>query len=497
MNRPLTSKELDAAIKAEIAESEGRAETWAKPRNWIRGHVIARSEDLATVDFGPPHGTRQFNEAFLRGRTTIWVKPAHLRGRGLRIRPHAADPAPAPGLVGEIADWITATAMRPQPELALAAALVLVGTVAGRHIAGPTLSGTHLYIVGLAPTGSGKDHALKQIGTILAELKLTEKHLGPGEFISMPAVFGLLTEKPLSLCAMDEFGAFLKRVNSRKASGFEAAISKTLREVWGSSFKIYTTPRWANRPEASIYSPALSIYGVSTEGEFYDSLAGADITNGLLNRLLIINGRHRPERREPQADPFEVPASIVDGLKAIYNAHGEIVTGQLTQSDVRVPFVRLEFSPDAGFAYEEFHELIDDLTEDRPDESELRARAVEYAIRVATILAIGQGSKTIEESDFLFARDLVETSVLQMIKAASLHIADSESQEVANAIRRGIREGGGRVSHRDLTHRLKHRYKVRELKDAMESLVQAGDVIVEKEERSGGGHKTVHYRLPQ
>lgn len=47
------------------------------------------------------------------------------------------------GRVGDIAQQIVKTAHYPQPELAIGAALALVGTFAGRQYAGQTRSGTH------------------------------------------------------------------------------------------------------------------------------------------------------------------------------------------------------------------------------------------------------------------------------------------------------------------------------------------------------------------
>ena len=47
-----------------------------------------------------------------------------------------------PGVVGEVIEWILATARRPNRVLALAAAIPLVGTLIGRRVAGPTRSAT-------------------------------------------------------------------------------------------------------------------------------------------------------------------------------------------------------------------------------------------------------------------------------------------------------------------------------------------------------------------
>ena len=65
-------------------------------------------------------------------------------------------------------------------------------------------------------------------------------------------------------------------------------------------------------------------------------------------------------------------------------------------------------------------------------------------------------------------------------------------ERLPDAIRRTIKDGGGRISHRELTKRLQHRYRVPALREA---LAQAADVEVEKTTRPGGGHSLVFYRL--
>lgn len=295
-----------------------------------------------------------------------------------------------PGLLGDITDWICDTAMYPQRGLALGAALTIVGTAAGRHLAGPTRSGTHLYIVGLAPSGAGKDHALSLIATVLAAADM-RSHIGPSQFISMPAVIKFLARAPLAVCAMDEFGAFLKRINNRRASGFEGAISGLLRTAWGCSFKAMATPEWAQQSSSTIFSPAMSIFGVSTAREFYDSLEGGDVTNGVLNRFLIIETKQRPIEASPKLDPGEVPKHIADRLKAIYH-HNPIAAAQLCQSVQSPPYETLTITADA----EQIRRgLVADLQKRGDADPSLEpflARTAENAIRIATIATIGQRS---------------------------------------------------------------------------------------------------------
>jgi hypothetical protein len=397
-----------------------------------------------------------------------------------------------PGLVGEITDWITDTALYPQRPLALGAALALVGTAAGRHLAGPTRSGTHLYIVCLAPSGAGKDHPLNAIAPILSAADM-RNHIGPSQFISMPAVVRFLQRAPLSVCAMDEFGAFLKRINSRKASGFEGAISGMLRTAWGCSFKAMATPEWANQTSQTIFSPAMSIYGAVTAPDFYSSLDGSDVTNGVLNRFLIIETKNEPAERMPLKDPSEVPASISAGLKRIYRRNP---LAQLCQSTISPDFECLTISPDA----EQIRRgMVEQIRKDAAGDRALApflARTAENAIRLATIRAVGRFSMEIDAADMAWARAFALWSSETLAYGAGLYIADSDTQAAANAVRRAIREHGGRIRRRDLLRALAHRYKRRELDDVITGLAESEHIRIEKTIHPNGSPPTFWYSIP-
>jgi hypothetical protein len=187
--------------------------------------------------------------------------------------------------------------------LALGAAVAIVGTLIGRRVAGPTRSATHLYVIPIAPTGAGKQHLLDAT-TRLMKVAGAEGHIGPSEFISMPAVVNFLLRKPLALCLQDEYGAFLQRITSKRASGFEASISKILRTLWATSFASITTAEWADRETKLIQSPAISILGPTTPDEFHAALQGESVANGFLNRFLVLNSDLRSADVEPQLEPW-------------------------------------------------------------------------------------------------------------------------------------------------------------------------------------------------
>jgi hypothetical protein len=136
--------------------------------------------------------------------------------------------------------------------LALGAAVTAVGTLIGRRAASPTGAGTHLYVLTPRLTGVGKSHPQGCLRRLM-EAAGAKQHIGGGEFISQTAVVNHVLEKPLSLCAQDEFGAFLTRINKPRAGGFESNISKELRNLWGLNFDSYITPEWAGRKSEIVY----------------------------------------------------------------------------------------------------------------------------------------------------------------------------------------------------------------------------------------------------
>lgn len=399
-----------------------------------------------------------------------------------------------PGLVGEIADWITATARRPQPILSLGAALAVVGTAVGRDIAGPTRSGTHLYVIGLAPTGAGKDHPLQQCATLLRAAGMGQ-HIGPSEFISMPAVINFLRRSPLSLCPQDEFGAFLKRVNGKKASSFEGGVLKILRTAWGSSFKTMMTPEWAGRDAEQITAPALSLFGASTPEEFYASLEGLDRDNGVLNRFMIMASPARTQEREPLADPFIVPDRIRDGLVRLYSRAGVLPSSLRNAQNLDVEPVVMDWGMQAEELYETLCAELEARGDADPMEQAFLARTAETAVRVAAIIAAGRFSGVVEIDDMAMGRDIALRSAEFMIAGARDHMAETETQAQSNRILRIIKRHGGRITHRDLMRSLSGSIKARDVRDLVDNLCQAEEIEKHTVDRPGGGTPSILYRV--
>lgn len=393
----------------------------------------------------------------------------------------------APGLVGDITDWICATARKPSRVLAFGAALVVVGTAVGRMFAGPTRTGTHLYVLPLGPTGVGKDHPLNQIARCMQQSGLGHL-LGPSEFISMPAAIKFLGRAPLSICPMDEIGVFLKRVNNRNASGFEGAISGVLRTAWGKSFATMKTPEWAQVESRTINAPAMSLYGPSTSVEFYASLAAADASNGVLNRFLVMETRTRAAERDPDSDPADVPESIRERLRDLYNAKGELWRASTSTADADVrPTIVPWASADARAIYTALAKDVERRADLDVTAAAFMGRTVEMAQRIATIVALGRdgAGARVSVSDMTLGRDVAVWSAETMMEGAAEHMAENEQQQSMKLILNLIR-GARTMSRTALVKRVNGRIDVRAIDNMLKGLID-GEMIYEARQQSPKG----------
>lgn len=84
--------------------------------------------------------------------------------RDAQDRPPDPGPFPkrllaVPGFIHDVMQFTLATAFKPQPVLALGAAVALMGTLAGRKVADTYNTRTNVYCLGVCMSGGGKERA--------------------------------------------------------------------------------------------------------------------------------------------------------------------------------------------------------------------------------------------------------------------------------------------------------------------------------------------------
>lgn len=119
------------------------------------------------------------------------------------------------GLVGDLTGYMLATARRLQPLLSLGASLCAIGALMGRRYRTTSNLRSNLYVVGIADSGSGKNHAREIINEVFFEAGLAH-HLGGNKIASGAGLLTALHHQPAILFQIDEFGMFLSAAADRK-----------------------------------------------------------------------------------------------------------------------------------------------------------------------------------------------------------------------------------------------------------------------------------------
>ena len=296
-----------------------------------------------------------------------------------------------PGLVGDIADYIYSTAVRPVPEIALAGAIALIAGIAGRCY---NISGTGLnqYLIVLAPTGTGKDGAIAGIerltSAVRRQVPSVDSFIGPASFASGQGLVRILDEKPCFLSLLGEFGLTLQQICDPRASPSQVMLRRALLDL-------YNRSGWTALLRSSVYSdkekntktiqaPAVTILGESTPDTFFDGLSSSHIAEGLIPRFSVIEYRGPRPPRNLHCD-MQPPQDIVDRLVTL----AAVALGsQQNKTCMQVPIADAE----AEDLLDTFDRRADAaINNNQADvDKQLWNRAHLKALKLSALLAVGE-----------------------------------------------------------------------------------------------------------
>jgi Bifunctional DNA primase/polymerase, N-terminal len=376
-----------------------------------------------------------------------------------------------PGLLGDVTDWICRASIQPNRTLALGAALTLLATCVAKGVSGPKGENSpHLYVIGMAPSGGGKDGPLKAIPKLLRASNLGDR-VGPSEFMSMSAVINYLAKRsvqPTFVCAIDEFGAYLKRILSKKAASHEQGITKPLRSLWSCNHDDYETPQWASVNSHTIESPAMSIYGTSTPEDFFAALEGDDVANGFLNRFLLLTTSVKGAERDhvETTPPQELRLKIAELRRWAETLPQGVTDPRSTR--------KLLWGGGKSI-YDQFK-----LAMEEKRDGQLKnyyARTAEMGIRLAMIVTAGMGGEQIDAHAMAWGCEIALWSSDRMAEMAEMYMAEGEHKKNQNRVMRYL-DKNGTASKRDIyRYALRSELKKREFDDLLAILKDVGQII--------------------
>ncbi|CAN8142262.1 hypothetical protein THIOSC15_3480002 [uncultured Thiomicrorhabdus sp.] len=174
---------------------------------------------------------------------------------------------PKSGLIADMVSYMNATAIRPQPLIALSAAISFLGAVSGQKYRTETNLRTNVYMVATAMTGFGKDHARKCINSIADEAAL-DRYIGGEDLASGQAVISSLQESPSRLFMIDEFGLKLQAMTGSKANAHQKEIITNLLILYSSAGSTYRGKEYADKrvnETKTIRNPNACVLGTTTQ----------------------------------------------------------------------------------------------------------------------------------------------------------------------------------------------------------------------------------------
>jgi hypothetical protein len=287
-----------------------------------------------------------------------------------------------PGFIDAVMRYTLDTAPYPEPVLAFAGALALQAFLAGRKVCDALDNRTNLYVVSLANSGVGKDHARKINARILCEAGLADG-LGTS-FASGEGIEDRLVVQPSTLFQVDEIDGLLMRVSQAKDARHEQIVSMLL-QMYSAASTVYVMRAKAGRERTVINQPCLCLFGTAVPKHFYEALSARLLTNGFLARLVVLECRRRGCGQDETM--HAIPESVLSTARwwAEFRPGGNLASEN--------PSPRLV--PHTGEAQAVFRDIREraeaeyDRAQDQNDPSSMAiwARAYEKARRLALIYA--------------------------------------------------------------------------------------------------------------
>jgi hypothetical protein len=382
--------------------------------------------------------------------------------------------------------WMTASAVSPQPLLALGAALCAVGAAAGRRwkLDRPDTR-SNIYIIALADSGGGKDHPRRCVRRLFTEAGMPI-YLGGETLASGSAVMTSVAQHPVRLFQVDEFGHFIAAVLDPKTHAHHRReIMTNLTTLWSSASEVVLGTEYANakdRPRIDIQQPCVCLYGSTVPQTFWKSLQSGHVGDGSLARFLVFQTAcNYPNEQDPEPVDRQLP-SIVAAIKQIAAGDGSLSAVMAANVEPKPKVVPLDKSAIAADADLRIEHLSLKREYEGTPYSALVARYREHIRRIALVAAIASdpASPVCTAAHIEWATTLVRHCLETVLEQAQRFIADSEYEALSKRVLDVVRQIGGWVDGNTIARRCQFVAR-RQRADLIADLVESGALEAKQE----------------
>lgn len=381
------------------------------------------------------------------------------------------------GLVGDITKYILDTAPRPQPALALSAALSAVSVLKAHKVQTPTGLRTNLYCLALGPSGSGKEHPAKVVKHIFKhsgnEILLTGEPASDSGLLK-----SLSVNNGKALLIWDEFGHALGTLTSAKAGAHHRKIVETMLKLFSSAGSLYLGKEYSNfdgrQSRKDLDQPNLSVYASTVPHRFFESLNSDYVVDGFLPRWLVFE----VENPDVESGAFNVlkkpPKSILKQINDLnylsMNAGAKSRFDSVANINPEIVHVAAE----TAHYKEYFDEARRAHREARNHALEaIFARGFEHQLKVALTIC----DKVITQDDFEVAFEIVNNSNIFLERAIKANVSDNLTERESRRLESIIADCGAKgITRHGLIQRSRFLSSYRR-EQVLSDLLESGRIV--------------------
>jgi hypothetical protein len=404
-------------------------------------HKLSEGRKLADRDgeFGkwlessPEYNGQQFAEVDMSKILAALASAGNKPTNGVAQRfsqPFPQDCLRPPGLLEQIIDYNLRTSLFPQPELALAGALALMGTITGRKVQDSQKARTNVYILGLAPSGSGKERARAVNKELLLRAgEKGDRMIGPEGIASSAGLISFVATRHTVLFQLDEIARILQTMRDPRRSPHLHKIGTELMKLESNSHQLFIGDAYADQKKTAVINqPHACVYGTSTPEAFWESLTADNVTEGLLGRIMVFEaGADYVDFQA--AENLEPPDELLDGIHFWMNVpYGPGNFGEENPSPMVLPY-----SQQAKQRIDShFSQICQRRKDEESVESALWSRTIGKTSKLALLFACsrctGQPDMVIELEDVNRAIKISNWLTRRMLRQVDRHVSENERE---------------------------------------------------------------------
>lgn len=396
-----------------------------------------------------------------------------------------------PGFVADVMAITLSTAPRPNRPLAFVGALTLLATLAGRKVKTASDLRTNIYVIGLGPSGIGKDHPRKVIKQIMFSLGLDDSIIG--SIASGQALEDAVVDQPSCLALTDEIDEMLMAIR-RDKSGTRQNLPKVLMEFFTSASVVYNSRIKANTVRRRINQPNLSLFGTAVPARFFESISARMLDDGFLGRALIVEAGDYGRRQN--GGVIELPDSV---LRAAEYWTAPVNFPDWTDEHPRPRTV----APDQD-ATAVLEQAADDFDEARNRAHaagdiasvSIWSRAWEHASKLSLLYAISQDQTTdvISREAALWAVEFAGHHARRLIAAMHGRVAENEFHALLIKARTKLAAAPEKTLDRSTLLKNMH-ISARDLDQVITALYDSGQIMVVDGSPDSPNQRGARYKL--